>query len=151
MRLWMRRCTWITMRRCGAYMHDPNTALTFDFKVKFIGFSTYPFVRPISGAHIFFILAAIFAYIFGTWVYHHEKMCLVRSWSRYDIDLWPQCQICGTFDLSSCPAHNMFGTVCIMIPIHVDWPLIITSNWFLTCLFVRVTFFKFFVLHIVMP
>ena len=31
--------------------------------------------------------------IFGTWVYHHKTMCSVHSWSRYDLELWPKCQI----------------------------------------------------------
>ena len=28
--------------------------------------------------------------IFGTWVYHHEIMCHMHSWSLYGLDLWPQ-------------------------------------------------------------
>ena len=32
----------------------------------------------------------------------------VRSWSRYDIDLWPEGQIYSNFDMSSCPAHYFF-------------------------------------------
>ena len=31
--------------------------------------------------------------IFGTWMYHHETMCRVHSWSRFENDLWPQDQI----------------------------------------------------------
>ena len=46
--------------------------------------------------------------IFGTWVYHHDKMCRVHSWSRYDLELWPQGQIYRVFDMFSCPAHNFF-------------------------------------------
>ena len=30
----------ITMRRCVAYIHDPDTTLNFDLKVKFMGFMT---------------------------------------------------------------------------------------------------------------
>ena len=30
----------ITMRRCEAYIHDPNTTLTFDLKIKFTGVLT---------------------------------------------------------------------------------------------------------------
>ena len=29
------------MRRCVKYIHDPDTTLTFDLKVKFIGFMTW--------------------------------------------------------------------------------------------------------------
>ena len=46
--------------------------------------------------------------IFGTWVYHHETMCRIHSWSRYDLELWPQAQINRIFDMFSCPAHNFF-------------------------------------------
>ena len=31
----------ITMRGCVKYIHDPDTTLTFDLKVKFIGFMTW--------------------------------------------------------------------------------------------------------------
>ena len=44
--------------------------------------------------------------IFGTWVYHHERMCRLHSWSRYDLELWPQGQIYRVFDMFSCQAHN---------------------------------------------
>ena len=46
--------------------------------------------------------------IFGTWVYHHKTMCRVHSWSRYEIELWPQGQIYRVFDMFTCPAHNYF-------------------------------------------
>ena len=46
--------------------------------------------------------------IFGTWVYHHETMCSVHSWSRYDLELWPQGQIYRVFDMFSCSSHNFF-------------------------------------------
>ena len=36
--------------------------------------------------------------IFGTWVYHHETMCCVYSWSRYDLEVWPKGQIYMVFD-----------------------------------------------------
>ena len=35
----------VTMRRCIAYIPDPDTTLTFDLKVKFIGFMTWLFVQ----------------------------------------------------------------------------------------------------------
>ena len=38
----------ITMTRCVAYIHDPDTTLNFDLKVKFIGFLTCFRVRPIT-------------------------------------------------------------------------------------------------------
>ena len=39
---------WITMRRCVAYIHGPDTTLNFDLKVKFIGFLTCFRVRHIT-------------------------------------------------------------------------------------------------------
>ena len=38
----------ITMRGCVKYIHDPDTTLNFDLKVKFIGFLTCFRVRPIT-------------------------------------------------------------------------------------------------------
>ena len=38
----------ITMRRCVAYIHDPDTTLNFDLKVKFKGFLTCFHVWPIT-------------------------------------------------------------------------------------------------------
>ena len=38
----------ITIRRCVAYIHDPDTTLNFDLKVKFIGILTCFSVRPIT-------------------------------------------------------------------------------------------------------
>ena len=46
--------------------------------------------------------------IFDTLVYHHETMCRVHSWSRYDLELSPEGQIYRVFDMFSCPAHNLF-------------------------------------------
>ena len=57
----------ITMRQCVAYIHDPDTTLNFDLKVKFIGFLTCFRVRPIT----FFDIGLPY---FGTWVYHQERM-----------------------------------------------------------------------------
>ena len=41
-----------TMRRCVAYIHDPDTTLNFDLKVKFIGF----FDMFSCAAHTFFMV-----------------------------------------------------------------------------------------------
>ena len=38
----------ITIRRCVKYIHDPNTMLTFDLKVKFIGFMTWCCVQALA-------------------------------------------------------------------------------------------------------
>ena len=84
----------ITIRRCVAYIHDPDTTSNFDCKVKFIGFLTWFCVRPIP---IFFNWH--WFTIFGTWVYHQEKMWHVHSCSLFDVDLWPQGHI---YRLLSC-------------------------------------------------
>ena len=75
------------MRRCVAYIHDPDTTLKYDLKVKFIGF-WHVFV---SGPYLFFGL--ILAYHICTWLYHHKMMCHVHSWSRFDVNLWLQCHV----------------------------------------------------------
>ena len=33
-------------------------------------------------------------------------MCRIHLWSRYDVDLWPQGQVCGVFDMSLYPIRN---------------------------------------------
>ena len=38
----------ITIRQCVMYIHDSDTTLNFDLKVKFIGFLTCLCVRPIT-------------------------------------------------------------------------------------------------------
>ena len=57
--------------------------------------------------------------IFGTWVYHNERMCQVHSWSWYDIKLWSQGQIYRVNDMVLClglrffifwHSHTLFGT-----------------------------------------
>ena len=72
---------YITMRRCVAYIHDPDTTLNFDLKVKFIGFLTCFRVRPIT----FFGL---------TLAYHIWHMCLsprkdVSCTFMIQIGCWP--------------------------------------------------------------
>ena len=37
--------------------------------------------------------------IFVTWVYQHETMCRVNSWSRYDLELSPKGQIYRVLDM----------------------------------------------------
>ena len=50
--------------------------------------------------------------IFGTWVYHHEKMWQVHSCSQFYIDLWPQGQI---YRLLSCLHVQPVTSVCFDI------------------------------------
>lgn len=43
--------------------------------------------------------------IFGTWVYHHKRMCSEQYLSRYDFDLRPCDQTYTDLDRSSCPTR----------------------------------------------
>ena len=52
--------------------------------------------------------------IFGIWIYHNEKMWHVHSWSRFDVDLWPQGQIQR---LLSCLHVRPVTSVCFDIGI----------------------------------
>ena len=79
--------------------------------------------------------------IFGTWVYHHDDMCQVHSWSWYDIDHWPQGQIYRDYDMALCSdlsfvvlrhSHILFctwvyhhGTIC---GVH-SWTLYDLDLW----------------------
>ena len=67
------------MRGCVKYIHDPDSTVTFDLKVKFIGFMTWLCVFVLWHSHT----------LFGTLVYHHGMMCCVHSWTLYDLDLKP--------------------------------------------------------------
>ena len=41
--------------------------------------------------------------IFSTWVHHQERMCRSHSYSRYEVDIWPQSQI----DMSLCSGYSL--------------------------------------------
>ena len=72
-------------------------------------------------AHIFSLLWHWLT-IVGTWVYHHEMMCHVHSWSWYYFNLWPQCQIIRVFNMSLCLASNLFYCFDIgLITIFGSW------------------------------
>ena len=78
----------ITMTRCVAYIDDPGSTLNFDRKVKLIGLLKCFCVRRIT--IIWFDIGLSY---FGTWVYHHENMWQVHSYSGFDVDIWSQGQI----------------------------------------------------------
>ena len=46
--------------------------------------------------------------IFGTWMYHHQTMCRVHSWSWFNVDLWPQGQIYRVYDIALCSGLSFF-------------------------------------------
>ena len=54
-------------------------------------------VRPIT-----FFLVRHWLTIFGAWVYHHETMCRVHSWSQYDVYLWLQSRIYRVYEMALC-------------------------------------------------
>ena len=103
----------ITMRRCVAYIHDPDTTMNFDLKVIINRvFDTFS-----SRAHDHFLIWHWLT-IFGTW-----KMWHVHSCSGFDVVLCPQCQIyrvlsCLNVRIVICNFcllwhwHTIFGT-CI--------------------------------------
>ena len=91
-----------TMRRCDTFIHVPDSMLTFDLKVKFIVFC------HVCMFDMIFCLLWHWHTIFGTWVYHHERMCQVHSWSWYNIDLWLQGQIYRVYDMSLCSGLSFF-------------------------------------------
>ena len=94
----------ITMRRCIMYMRDTITTLTFDVKAKFIRFW-----HGLGPTRTFLLLwRCDTCNIFDPWVYHHEAICCVHSWSRYNVDLWPQSQVNRFFFMTLCSGHNFF-------------------------------------------
>ena len=76
----------INKRGCVKYIHDPDMTLTFDLKVKCIGFMTW-----LCLGLTFFVLWHSHT-LLCMWVYHHGTMCHIQSWTLYDLDLWPQYQ-----------------------------------------------------------
>ena len=63
----------MTMRRCVAHIHDPESTLTFDLKVKFIGFLTCFRVRLIT----FFFGLTLAAYH----IWHKRILLPIQHWS----------------------------------------------------------------------
>ena len=83
---------YISLRQCVAYIHDPDSMLTFDIKVKFIGFC------HVFMSHLWLLLALMLAYhIWHMGLSPWEDvsslfMTLIRSWtltSRSNLEgLW---------------------------------------------------------------
>ena len=91
-------------RSCQILLYPPRTK----FRGVYRNHSVCPSVCADScPAHNFFMVWH-WLFIFGTWVYHHQTKCRIHSWSRYDLELWPQGQIYRVFYMFSCPAHNFF-------------------------------------------
>lgn len=84
--------TWV---RCSAYIHDFSTTGIFYLSVKFISFSCQTRNSCLLWhQHIIFVI----------WVYYHVTTCRVHSWSRDDVDFWPQDNISSVFGLQLfCP------------------------------------------------
>ena len=47
-------------------------------------------------------------------------MCRMHSWSKYNVDLWPQGQIYRIFYMFSCRAHNYF-LLWYWLPLFCTW------------------------------
>ena len=63
--------------------------------------------------------------IFGTWVYHQERKCRSHSYSRYQVDHWPQSQI----DMSLCSGYNLIDLVIEYLAHECS-----TMEWCVTCI-----------------
>ena len=106
--------TWMYHHQTMCRVHSwSQLMLTFDLKVKFVGFC-HVFMSDCNFCKLWH-----WHIIFGTWVYHYEKMCQVHSWSWYDLEHWPQGQIYRVCDMALCSglsffvlwrSHNLFGT-----------------------------------------
>ena len=93
------------MIRCVVYIHDPNRHWSLTSRSN----SCICF-WPITS--VYFDIDIPY---FGTWVYHHERMCCVPSWSWYYVDLWLQGQIYRVYDMALCSGHSFlsFDTVTL--------------------------------------
>ena len=94
----------ITIRQCVTYIHDPESTLTFDLEVKFIGIFTCFRVRPIS----FYWFDIDLPYLAHGCISIHERMCRVRSWSRR-ISLVAQKYV----DALPCFSNDIHATISI--------------------------------------
>ena len=89
----------ITMRECVKCIHDSDTTLNFDIKVKIYRVCDMALCSGLS----YFVLWHGHT-LFGTWVFHHGTMCGIHSWTLYDPDLWPQYQnYTGVFESGKMP------------------------------------------------
>ena len=78
-----------TIKLCATYIHDPDMTLNFGH--------IYRVFDMFSCQAYNLFLDWQWLTIFCTWVYHHKTLCCVHSWSRFDVDLWPQGQIYRLF------------------------------------------------------
>ena len=78
--------------------------------IKDKNFAIIPAVNKVQGGK----LESLWLTIFGTWVYHHERMCSIHSWYGFDINLWPQGQI---YSFLSCLHVQPITFVCLDIGI----------------------------------
>ena len=91
----------ITMRGCVKFIHDPETTLNFDLKVKFIGFDMFSCL-----AHNFFWVWH-WPTIFGTWVYHQEEdMTFFRPHLFLSFGLVILCSACGCITMVRCVTYS---------------------------------------------
>ena len=92
----------MTIKGFVACIHDPDTTLTFDLKVKFIGCMTWFCVQVTAFLSIDIVM-------FGTKVYHHGTMCGVYFLPLYGLALWTQYQhFVFTFYLSLTRSSLLF-------------------------------------------
>ena len=71
------------------YVHDLDTTLIFDLKVKFIGFLTWLCVWAIS-VEFFILWHSHTIHVYGTWVYYHGTMCHIGRDLCTTSVVWPR-------------------------------------------------------------
>ena len=88
--------------------------------------SMYRVFHMFSCPAYIFLLIWQWLTIFGTCVYHHERMCHVHLWYCFDIELWPQGQI---YRFLSCLGVQPLTSVCFVIGIPYLAHGSITMRW----------------------
>ena len=92
----------ITIYLCVANIHDPDTTLKFDLKVKSIGFLTCFCVQPIP---IFDLTLAYHIWHMGLSPWEDVSSTFMIL---YDVDLWPQHQIYRVYDIALSSGFSLF-------------------------------------------
>ena len=91
------------MGRYVTYIHDPNTMLTFDLKVKYIGFLTCLCIQPTTSVCFDIGPSYLTHRSLSPWDnVLHTFMILTPHWP------WPEGQICWVFDMALCKGHSFF-------------------------------------------
>ena len=144
----------ITMRQYVSYIHDPNTTLTFELNVKFIGFLTVFLVWATA-----FLSFDIYSHtIFGSWVYYLGRrvpyildLCMTLNFG-FNIKIIFTMNLCvGKTVLS----HNKFGLlvyhhetkyvyswyICMIFDLKVNIRRVWVNKWILKYICIAIRYF----------